>query len=56
LSGDAHGELYFNRNSFFDKKDWISLRDGVKLEYSLGTNLQGECATDITIYQVKNKN
>lgn len=56
LSSNAHGELYFNRNSFIDKKDWINLRDGVKLEYSLGENPQGECATDIIIYQIENMN
>lgn len=50
LNSDVHGELYFNRNTMINKSEWTNIDNDIKLEYSLGSNAQGECATDVVIH------
>ena len=47
IRSEAHGRLYFNKGEMISSKEWSKLNEGTMVQYSLGTNSQGECATRV---------
>lgn len=51
IDDPVNGELYFNKNSFLNSKDWLKIKNGVNVEYSLGSNARGQCAIKLKILE-----
>jgi len=50
IRSEAHGRLYFNKGEMISSKEWSKLNEGTMVQYSLGTNSQGECATRVKVF------